>query len=167
MFTRLESSADGLSAEKAAERLQAVGPNRLPTAAKERVLKRFFKHFHDLLVYILLAAAIVTLGIGHGVDTGVILAVVLVKAVILEGLPAILTITLALAVQRMARRNAITRKLNAVETFGAVTVICSDKTGPRTRSEMTVRHVLTADGRAPRQDDHGRPRWHRQSDRPF
>lgn len=336
VFSRLESGRDGLSAAEAERRLEIIGPNRLPQPPKDGPLKRFLKHFNDLLIYILIAAAVVTAALGHWIDTGVILAVVLINAfigfvqegkaeqalegirkmlslhahtrrdaawveldaeqlvpgdcvrlrsgdrvpadlrlfeavnlrieesaltgesvpsekltgpvsedvglgdrqcmaysgtmvvggrgiglvtatgagtelgrinrmiaevetldtpltrqmnrfgkilsviivgmagvmwlvgwllhefspdelflaaigfavaAIPEGLPAILTITLALGVQRMARRNAITRKLKAVETLGSVTVICSDKTGTLTRNEMTVRHVVTRAGR--------------------
>lgn len=80
------------------------------------------------------------------VITVLLLGVSLAVAAVPEGLPAILSLVLALGVRRMAARNAIVKKLSSVETLGCASVICSDKTGALTRSEMTIERIASASG---------------------
>ena len=103
-------------------------------------------------VLVIAAAVVATIlaisdisGAGEAV-TVLLLGVSLAVAAIPEGLPAILSLVLALGVQRMAARKAIVKNLSSVETLGAATVICTDKTGTLTRAEMTIERVATASG---------------------
>lgn len=88
-------------------------------------------------------AALVNIATGRNLIEVFITAVSLVVSAVPEGLPAVITITLAIGAARMARSRAIIRKLASVETLGSTTVICSDKTGTLTQNEMTVRRLYT------------------------
>jgi magnesium-transporting ATPase (P-type) len=123
-----------------------TGVESLATRLTEQITE-----FSQWLTVAILVLAVATLVFGlvvrdYSFGEIFLASVALAVAAIPEGLPAIITITLALGMQRMARRNAIIRRLPAVETLGSVTVICTDKTGTLTRNEMTVTTVLTGDG---------------------
>ncbi|HRG99472.1 MAG TPA: cation-translocating P-type ATPase [Polyangiaceae bacterium] len=120
-----------------------MGAPRESTTPLEERLEHFGKRI--LWACLILSALIFGWGLYLGKETWqqiLLGAVSLAVAAIPEGLPAITTITLALGMQRMAKRGAIVRKLAAVETLGSATVICTDKTGTLTQNEMTVREVF-------------------------
>ncbi len=108
-------------------------------------LTRKFEKFSQTLLYVILTLATFTFWVGLGQGESWIsmfeAAVALAVSAIPEGLPAVVTITLAIGVNRMAKRNAIIRKLPAVEALGSATVICSDKTGTLTENQMTVQSI--------------------------
>lgn len=108
-------------------------------------LTRKFEKFSHTLLYVILTLATFTFVVGSarggGLSAMFEAAVALAVSAIPEGLPAVVTITLAIGVNRMAKRNAIIRKLPAVEALGSATVICSDKTGTLTENQMTVQAI--------------------------
>jgi magnesium-transporting ATPase (P-type) len=112
-----------------------------------RQMDQFAKY---LTGFIIVVAAVIlaftTLVRGMEFPEAFMIIVAIFVASIPEGLPAVLTVTLAIGVQTMARRNAIIRRLPAIETLGAVSTICTDKTGTLTRNEMMVATVVTAEG---------------------
>ncbi|MEN6375848.1 MAG: cation-transporting P-type ATPase [Smithella sp.] len=111
-------------------------------------LLRKIEEFSRVLLYVILGLAGVTFVVGvmrgQSAFDMFMAAVALAVGAIPEGLPAAMTITLAIGVARMARRKAIIRKLPAVETLGSTTVICSDKTGTLTENQMTVQEIVSA-----------------------
>ncbi len=129
--------ATGMQTElgKIAELIQGVKQENTPL---QRRLDALGKNL--AIVGVVIAALIFILGLMRGDELRHMLltAVSVAVAIVPEGLPAVVTITLALGAQRMLQRNALIRKLPAVETLGSVTVICSDKTGTLTENRMTV-----------------------------
>ncbi|QDQ28966.1 cation-translocating P-type ATPase [Chitinimonas arctica] len=125
------------------------------TVQQPTPLEKEIAHIGRMLGIAVLVIAVVVVGtvlliakpasIGEVIGV-LLLGVALAVAAVPEGLPAILSVVLALGVQRMARHNAIIKNLSSVETLGATSVICSDKTGTLTRSEMTIVRVMTASG---------------------
>ena len=130
----------GMSTEvgKISTALQEIEPEKTPLQKDVARLSRYI----GILVMI---SCVVLLSIGvlrnFGVLEMFILAVATAVAVTPEGLPVVLTMVLALGMRNMARRNALIRKLVAVETLGSATIICSDKTGTLTKNEMTLRRI--------------------------
>jgi Ca2+-transporting ATPase len=126
--------------------------SKLMTSAVEMQtpLTKKIAQFSHYLIFVIFALAAVTFGVGllrgEPLFDMFLAAVALAVGTIPEGMPAAITIMLALGVSRMASRRAIIRKLPAVETLGSTTVICSDKTGTLTQNEMTVLAIHTVDG---------------------
>jgi len=121
-----------------AQKVQDVGITKAPLQVK------FDRFANSIAVIVVVAGAVlVILGLwmGESIKDMFMTAVAAAVAAIPEGLPVVVTIALALSVARMARQNAIIRKLPAVETLGSTTVICSDKTGTLTKNEMTVKLI--------------------------
>lgn len=120
--------------------LQRSTPEQTP-------LQRRLAELGKVLVFVCLVIVVIIFAMqlarGGNLLEMLLISVSLAVAAVPEGLPAVVTLTLALGLQRMVKRNALVRKLPSVETLGSVTVICSDKTGTLTRNEMTVREIVT------------------------
>ena len=133
---------------KIADMLSATEDEKTPLQKEMDYVSRILGIAVCVIAVVVLVALAVLEGFNdvHDVIDSLLLAVSLAVAAVPEGLAAILTVVLALGVQRMAAHNAIVKKLHSVETLGSASVICSDKTGTLTRNEMTVERVVTPSG---------------------
>ncbi|HVT30568.1 MAG TPA: HAD-IC family P-type ATPase, partial [Lacipirellulaceae bacterium] len=109
-------------------------------------LQRRLAELGKILIVVCLAIVTIIFGLhvlrGGGFFDVLLISISLAVAAVPEGMPAVVTVTLAIGLNRMVKRNALVRRLPSVETLGCVTVICSDKTGTLTRNEMTVREIV-------------------------
>ncbi len=140
-------TSTGMKSEfgKIAEMVQAVEEKETPLKLK---LESFAKKLGILIIIV--CAVIFVLEVLDPARPGTIIenfltAVALAVSAVPEGLPAVVTVTLALGARELAKRNAIVRRLSSAETLGATTIICSDKTGTLTKGEMTVRKIYVND----------------------
>jgi Ca2+-transporting ATPase len=131
-----------------ARMLESTGEAPTPLQKEVAMIGRTLGIAVIIIAVVVMATILLLADIRGAADviTILLLGVSLAVAAVPEGLPAILSVVLAMGVQRMAKRNAIVRKLSSVETLGSASVICSDKTGTLTRSEMTIERVMTASG---------------------
>ena len=142
------STGMGTQVGKIADLLQATEDDETPLQKEMNYVSKILGSAVCIIAVVVLVALALTEGFQdvHDVIDSLLLAVSLAVAAVPEGLAAILTVVLALGVQRMAMHNAIVKKLHSVETLGSASVICSDKTGTLTRNEMTVERVVTPSG---------------------
>lgn len=131
-----------------AEMLEATAQEPTPLEKEVGRIGRMLGIAVVIIAVLVVGAILLISDIRSAADviTVLLLGVSLAVAAVPEGLPAILSVVLALGVQRMAKHNAIVKNLSSVETLGSASVICSDKTGTLTRAEMTIERVITASG---------------------
>jgi P-type Ca2+ transporter type 2C len=143
-------TATGMATEAGtiAALLGRTGEQRTPLQHEVDRIGRMLGIAVIAIAVVVVGAILLTADIRTGSDlvTVLLIGVALAVAAVPEGLPAVLSVVLALGVQRMAGRRAIVKKLSSVETLGSASVICSDKTGTLTKSEMTIQTIVTPSG---------------------
>ena len=145
-------TATGMATEmgSVARLLGRTEEQRTPLEREVELIGRMLGIAVIAIAAVVVAAILLTADIETASDLASVLlvGVSLAVAAVPEGLPAVLSVVLALGVQRMARRRAIVKRLSSVETLGSASVVCSDKTGTLTKNEMTIEKVVTPSGEA-------------------